>query len=242
MAKTAQAFIDEYNGKVDDFDNVYGAQCVDAYKRFCKWLGVPVKATRTGWADGYWTYRLDMANYVTYITDPAQLRKGDWCFWAKNSSCPSSHVAMYVSASSKGYGNFFGQNQGGNGGYRTVKLKLDILGAFRFKALESETAEWRKDSVGWWYRHADGSYPANAWEKIGGKWYWFNAKGYMATGWVKTGGKWYFLQDSGAMLANSWKEWKGKWYYLGSDGAMFTGNHQVNVHFNSEGAFDGNKR
>ena len=139
--KTAQAFINQYNGTVVDYDGVYGAQCVDAFKIFCAWLGIPVKPTKTGWADGYWTYRMDFSAYVTFITDVNKLEAGDWLFWKKGSSCPSSHVGMMVSYAGTGYANIFSENQGGNGGFRTVKLKLDILGAFRFKKLEKEPAE-----------------------------------------------------------------------------------------------------
>lgn len=136
--KTAQAFINQYNGSVVDYDGVYGAQCVDAYKIFCAWLGVPVRATKTGWADGYWTYRIDYSSHVKFITDAKDLRAGDWLFWAKGSSCSLSHVGMFVSYAGNGYANVFSENQGGNGGFCTKKLKLDILGAFRFNKLEVE--------------------------------------------------------------------------------------------------------
>jgi hypothetical protein len=55
--KSVQAFINQYSGTVVDYDGVYGAQYVDAYKIFCAWLGVPVYPTKTGWADGYWTFK-----------------------------------------------------------------------------------------------------------------------------------------------------------------------------------------
>lgn len=138
MKKTAQAFINQYMGTVVDYDGVYGAQCVDAFKIFCAWLGVPVKSTQTGWADGYWTYRIEYSNYVKFITDVNALKAGDWLFWKKGSSCPSSHVGMFVSYAGNGYAWVFSENQGGNGGFRTVKLKLDILGAFRFNKIEPE--------------------------------------------------------------------------------------------------------
>ena len=75
---------------------------------------------------------------------------------------------------------------------------------------------WQKDSKGWWYRHADGSYTTSGWEKINGKYYLFNASGYMLTGWQKVDGKWYYMYESGAMAANTWI---GN-YYVGADGAM----------------------
>jgi hypothetical protein len=242
MAKTADDFINTYNGKVDDFDGVLKAQCVDAYKRFCWWLGVPVLATKTGWADGYWYHRVDYSKHVTYITNTKKLKKGDWLFWAKGSSCPSSHVAMFVKYAENGYAYCFGQNQGGNGGYCTVKLKLDILGAFRFKALEEEKPEWKQDDTGWWYRYPDGSYPKNEWKFIDNEWYFFNEKGYMQTGWIQTKGVWYYCNEKGKMLKSTWLEYNGQWYFLGKNGAMFIGKHSVPVMFDKEGKFIGNWR
>ena len=75
---------------------------------------------------------------------------------------------------------------------------------------------WRHDSVGWWYRCGNGSYPADCWKKIDGKWYHFDADGYMQTGWLADGSDWYYLKESGAMAAS---EWIGN-YYLKSDGRM----------------------
>ena len=48
--------------------------------------------------------------------------------------------------------------------------------------------EWAQtpENGRWWYRNADGSYPANSWQQIGGKWYFFDAQGYMVTGWVQS--------------------------------------------------------
>lgn len=139
--KSPQAFINQFNGAIDDFDGVYGTQCVDGFKRCCYWLGVPVRATQTGYADGYWVYRNEYAKYATFITDVNKLRSGDWCVWNWGSSCPSTHIAMFVSYAEAGYAWFFGENQGGNRGFRTIKLKLDIMGAIRFNAWEYEPAE-----------------------------------------------------------------------------------------------------
>lgn len=61
---------------------------------------------------------------------------------------------------------------------------------------------WQKDDKGWWYRNADGTWPASAWKKISGKWYYFAADGYCVT--------------------DQWQWYKGNLYYLGSDGAMVT--------------------
>ena len=83
------------------------------------------------------------------------------------------------------------------------------------------SGKWIKDSMGWWYRHSDGSYTTNDWEYIAGEWYYFNKQGYMQTGWISVGGKWYYLNSSGAMQTG-WVSIGGKWYYLNSSGAMQT--------------------
>ena len=81
---------------------------------------------------------------------------------------------------------------------------------------------WKQDSVGWWYRHSNGTYTKNDWEKIDGKWYLFDSAGYMRTGWAKVGKNWYWLEPSGEMKTG-WKQISGRWYYLNTDGSMATG-------------------
>lgn len=65
---------------------------------------------------------------------------------------------------------------------------------------------WQKtaDQNRWWWRNADGSYPASTWKQISGQWYYFDAEGYMATGWITLDGKSYYLDPgTGAMYANT---------------------------------------
>lgn len=138
MAKTAQEFINQYNNRIVDYDGYAGAQCVDYFKILCAWLGYPVKATGTGWADGYWKYRNSQGydKYFDFITDKNDLQVGDTLFWAYGSkSCPYSHVGMFTgyANNAKTIGKIFSENQGGNGGFRTINISLDILGAFRPK-------------------------------------------------------------------------------------------------------------
>lgn len=71
--------------------------------------------------------------------------------------------------------------------------------------LEEKTG-WIHDSIGYWYRRADGSYPANKWCIINHHYYLFNCDGYMVTGWHRWDGKicdpddgsgdWYFLDSA----------------------------------------------
>lgn len=104
---------------------------------------------------------------------------------------------------------------------------------------------WIYEQNKWWYKHSDGTYTKNGWEKINGKWYLFDEKGWMLydwkykddnwyylgtaddgamkTGWILDNGHWYYLNDSGAMC-KGWLKYKNVWYYLNEvNGQMATG-------------------
>ena len=105
------------------------------------------------------------------------------------------------------------------------------------------SGQWVSDSIGWWYRYADGSYPAGVSVRIGDSVYRFDARGYMrtgwvsedgvwfyhhasgaqASGWVKDGGSWYYLDPASGRMATGWLLDGSTWYYLTSSGAMVTG-------------------
>ena len=88
---------------------------------------------------------------------------------------------------------------------------------------ETGRGTWMRDSVGWWWRRVDGSYPASQWVRIGGSRYFFYDSGYMATGWFRDGADWFFLAPSGA-LVGGWLKEGGSWYYLDpATGVMRTG-------------------
>lgn len=137
--RTPDQFVAEYDGKNIDWDGVYGTQCVDGFKVFCAWAGIPVRATPNGWADSIFTglnadktpnqsYIAWRDTYFEQITDRTRIQNGDWCVWGKGfGSYPLSHVAMYYN------GQYFGENQGGDRGFRLVPLNNDIIGALRWK-------------------------------------------------------------------------------------------------------------
>ena len=83
------------------------------------------------------------------------------------------------------------------------------------------SGSWVQSGSRWWYKHADGSYTTNDWEKINGVWYRFDNSGWMQTGWVKDG-SWYYLDGSGAMKTG-WLKDNSNWYYLDGSGTMKTG-------------------
>lgn len=55
------------------------------------------------------------------------------------------------------------------------------------------TGQWKKDSTGWWYQNADGSYPKKQWQMINEQWYHLDSNDYIPTGWKKISDSWYYL-------------------------------------------------
>ena len=49
--------------------------------------------------------------------------------------------------------------------------QADAAGIVNYFGLTKGT--WIQDSTGWWFRNADGTYPANQWAYINGAWYHF---------------------------------------------------------------------
>lgn len=88
------------------------------------------------------------------------------------------------------------------------------------------SGSWIKSGSRWWYKHSDGSYTTNGWEKIGDTWYYFDSEGWMKTGWIKESGNWYYLNTSGAMQTGL-QTINGKQYYLSSSGDMQVGWHNI---------------
>lgn len=84
------------------------------------------------------------------------------------------------------------------------------------------TGTWVQNEIGWWYRNADGTWPAAQWVELewnGQKaWYYFNAEGYMHSGWLLDGGNWYFLHNvadgTQGYMYTGWHQIDGKWYYF----------------------------
>lgn len=93
-----------------------------------------------------------------------------------------------------------------NWGSSTSGIKMVYANPEKFMktwAEEEVKTGWISDSIGYWYRRSNGSYPANKWCIINHHYYLFNRDGYMVTGWHRWDGKvcdpddgsgdWYFL-------------------------------------------------
>ena len=88
----------------------------------------------------------------------------------------------------------------------------------------SAAGAWVEDSIGWWYRRADGTYPVNQWfrDPADGRYYMFDGRGYMMTGWIGWENRHYYCDPNGSPM-----------------GAMVTGDVTIDgvaYHFDDTGA------
>ena len=163
-------------------------------------------------ADGTWYYRKLVEDDGEILADgthryhfdvPVSELKAAWAAQGRTDEAP---VAPYL----------FAWDWGVNPVKQEVRLQGDPTPA-------PEAGQWLRDSNGWWYRYADGSYPSNGAVDIDGASYRFDASGYMRTGWVNEDGAWYFHHASGAQ-ASGWVLDGLTWYYLDpTTGVMATG-------------------
>lgn len=119
-------------------------------------------------------------------------------------------------------GNTGTTNDANGGAVMRRERRTSVILGYATPAYDTEEKiGWMQDinSSRWWYKHKDGSYTKNGWEKINGIYYYFDNKGWMKTGWIKDGEKYYYCDVDGKMLTG-WINKDGSWYYLKPDGSM----------------------
>lgn len=103
-------------------------------------------------------------------------------------------------------------------GISREQFKHDIENGF-----EEVTAEWKRNTYGWWYVNKDGSYPKNKWQQINNEWFYFDNNGYcLINKWHYDGTDWFYLDHRGAMVTG-WMFINHHWYCFKSDGRMVKG-------------------
>ena len=146
MSKSPQQYYNEVIGKSFDEDGVFGCQCVDGFKHFCRTqLGLKLGTicNPTGYATSIWdnVESLGLNKYFDKIA-PDKMVDGDWAIWSynkKNKSCPYSHVAMFRKDNGNGTGVFLGQKQSGHPEFTQVNIYYDGLrGGLRPKIYHEE--------------------------------------------------------------------------------------------------------
>ena len=198
-------------------------------------------------ADGLWFYR--------HIFTPSEGRVGE-------DGVYSYHVELPIMTIMQAW-----KNQGGTGGVVahpyvlawdyglnpsdpvTLDLPTNNNPNVRLPCADPAGGSWVKDSVGWWYRCADGvTYLKAGWFTINGSEYQFGPSGYMMTGFLKRvsgewvyadpegalvggwvrdgvygGPHWYYLDPATKVMRTGWLFERCSWYYLGASGNMHTG-------------------
>lgn len=135
-----QDFKNTHLGNGYDIDGWFGDQCWDGFAEYCNYLGVPViNCTDSGYAKDLWTQR-QSNGILNYFDEVEVMQPGDVAIFDVTPSTPYSHVAIFDSDAGNGYGNFLGQNQGGeqknpNGGgvFNIVALPYSATFATAFR-------------------------------------------------------------------------------------------------------------
>lgn len=100
-------------------------------------------------------------------------------------------------------------------------ISVAIIGVYTPATASASGGSWQRDSVGWWYKNSNGSYPKNDWQRIDGKWYYFDGRGYIThSKWERIKDYWYYFNTSGHMTENAWEMIGDKWYYFDNKGHM----------------------
>ena len=179
-------------------------------------------------------------SFIDYLTDAESTIK-DMPFWEANYNNDPWNL------SSNFFTNRIGHQYTESGSISGVTVNCDVNSFTEGVLLDGSTiaGTWQLQDSKWWYKHEDGSYTKNGWEKISSSWYLFDSEGYMAydwkkdgnswyylgnsnsgamqTGWLLQGSKWYYLDKTTGAMKTGWAEIDGKWYYFDSTGTMKTG-------------------
>lgn len=224
---SAVEWVHSKEGQHVDFDNIYGAQCVDL---ICQYIfdfwGVRTRGNAIDFA--YQT----LPDALERIEPSATPQPGDIAVFS--SSHPAGHVVIVTNVTEThityGEQNVAGSDNGGPTQITTVtreRFKQRVVALIRSKA--SGQAGWRLDNNTWYYTTTTGAL-AKGWLRVDGTWYLFDQSGAMKTGWQQEGGHWYFLEDSGAMKTG-WITYSGRECYLLPGGQMAIGWQAIDGHW-----------
>ncbi len=249
-----------YKGKGGDCAN-FVSQCLYAggfptdsnwYKHSVAWINVMRQIKH-------------FKNYGTFLSaDNGNILKGNPVYFDWNGDGTWDHATICVGRNSNGIAIIDSHTRDlYHSTYSYANYKK--LGTIQLRDSGTATAtsvqgQWVKNTIGWWYKNADGSFPKSVFQSIGGKTYYFDQNGYMKTGWLQIGTEWYFFGANGVMttgfaeigghnyyfgdggvMVTGWKQIDGDWYFFSTGGAMCTtwtkdGNNWF--HFTSEGKME----
>lgn len=133
-------FVMKYNGKKVDFDNAFGAQCVDLARQYWKeGLGIlehtGACSTSGGAKDLYLDYeKMPLEKkYFNKIPKNKAFIAGDTLIWNSTEKNPYGHVAIYLGKLDNSFIVFEQNGFEQNGAKITIRGKNNLLGALRKK-------------------------------------------------------------------------------------------------------------
>lgn len=160
--------------------------------------------------------------------DDSEVQPGDWVLFnwdGRQDFGWADHIGLveWFDHGSGYFGTIEGNTGGGEGSVmRCTRYNYSSYATAFFRPPYGDDdmkTGWIHDDSGWWYRRADGSWPAGCWEEIDSKWYLFGDDGYMLVGWQEWEGDWYYLQpktsktgDRFGYMLTGWQsiKWNGK--------------------------------
>lgn len=129
---TISEFCSKYLGKKIDFDGVYGAQCVDLFRKYCE---VVLNIEHTGSVDGakdLW----EMYNFLPkeqeyFIRSPYPVSIGDVVIFKPTPNNKYGHVALYLATDSNSLLVFEQNGYTQDGCKYSWRSEDDVLGVLR---------------------------------------------------------------------------------------------------------------
>lgn len=183
--------------------------------------------------------KLGIYSYTSFISNltDAEATIKDMPFWEANYNNNPWNLANTF------FTNRVGHQYTETGSIAGVNGDCDVNSFTEGVLLSNATkpGTWILENGKWWYKHNDGTYTTNGWEKIDGSWYLFDSSGWMLYDWKKDGNNWYYLgRSNDGSMKSGWLLQDNKWYYLGdsNDGSMKTGWQKIDgkwYYFNSNG-------
>lgn len=147
--KRLQDYINENTGKGINWDGQYGNQCMDLYRHYVNWLGVPKQSMPVAGAADIWTTYLteyfdQIINTLTFVPSA-----GDIVIWKRSTSLKWGHVAIFVTGDTSKFISFdqnwpqegYTDSKGNFIGTGTPHLQehnyINVIGVLRLKKEET---------------------------------------------------------------------------------------------------------
>ena len=138
-------FIEKYKGKKIDYDERYGAQCVDVFRQYCKdVLEIPHTGGVVGAHELYSNYEkmpLEKRSFERIAIDTAPAQDGDVVIFKPTQKNKFGHVAIVISAERFDMTVFEQDGFAQTGAYIQKRSYAGVLGFLRARNFENTKQE-----------------------------------------------------------------------------------------------------